>query len=145
MEATWILTAIIDIYFFIAACRIAFPLVRLKRASGRVSELPGAVIGYKGREYMPPPFLHRHSDEKIEIAYPVYSLQIYGENKEVTAHTKMLLAERKLHQKVTMLYDEKTGGIWCKDDLKEMKSTVKMQLIVIALLMIVVALTGLLP
>lgn len=139
MDATWILTAIIDIYFFIAACRIAFPLVRLKCASGRVSELPGAVIGYKEREYMP------HSGEKIEIAYPVYSLQIYGENKEVTAHTRMLLTERKLHQKVTMLYDEKTGGIWCKDDLEEMKSTIKMQLIVIAVLMIVVALTGLLP
>lgn len=139
MTAAWILTAIIVVYFFFAAYRIVLPLVRLKQASGRITELPGTVIGYKGEEEK------AYKGEKIVTAYPVYSLQICGEEKEVTAYTRMLVTERKENQKVTMLYDEKTGGVWCKDDLKIMRATVKKQLILIALLLIAVVGAGQLP
>lgn len=139
MKLEYAFTAILTVYVALILFRTVQPLVRLKRESENVREIPGKVAEHKGEETI------AAAGEKVKTAYPVYVCQIDGQEVRQTGYIRLAVTEREAGSGVTLIYEPRSRTICCKEDIPLMKKAAVKRTMFLLILYAVVAAVGFLP
>lgn len=133
---TWVLIAVVGLYFAVASYKIIAPIIRLYLAKGKTEIMMGKVVGHEGKEET------QIGNEKVLTAYPVYGYIEDGKERRFTGLIRMTVAERSEGKSVEVLYEPEKGNAWAKDDMAAVKKTAIQRLALMAVLMVTAIVMG---
>ncbi len=133
----WLLTFAVVVYATALSVKTGVPLLHFRKVKDRVIKVNGEIHSVYGEEVV------GRKNKKENSFYPIYSCVIDGKEKMLNGLVRYLgNPKESIGIKVTLLFDRKTGEIWCEKDLPLMKKQIFIRLIVMILLLGLMILTS---
>ena len=134
---SWMLTFTVVGYATVLSVKTGVPLLHYHKAKGRAEKIDGEISSFFGEECV------GKKNKKVNSFYPTYSCSIDGKKKVLNGFVRYIgKGEDNVGKKVILLYDSKTGELWCEQDLPLMKRQIVIRLLVTILLLGLMILTS---
>ena len=134
---TWFLVGVVVFYVGLMCIATAKPIRRYQKAKDRVRNVDAI-------------FDSAYGDEKTKIKgkfertyYPIYKASVNGKQYTLKSLVREVGDfESRIGEKVTLLFDDETGELWCEKDIPLMMKQIKTRLLTMAILVAMVIATG---
>lgn len=134
---TWFLVAVIAFYVVMMSVATAKPLVRYQKAKDRVRNVEAIFDSVYGEEKT------KTKGNVVRTYYPIYKATV---NEKYYTLKSMVREvgdyESRIGEKITLLFDDETGELWCEKDIPMMMKQIKTRLIVMIVMIVLVIVTG---
>ena len=134
---TWFLVGTVAFYAIMLNIQTMKPLLRFKKAEERVRKIDGSILSVYGEEKT------KSKGKMVQTFYPTYTATVDGKQFTLNGMVREVWEwEHRIGDKVTLLFDDVTGELWCEKDLPLMKKQIKTRMIAVVVLVALVIVTG---
>ena len=134
---TWFLVGAVVFYVGLMCIATARPIMRYQKAKDRVRNVEAIFDSAYGDEKT------KVKGKLVRTYYPIYKASV--NEKQYTLKSLVREVgdyESRIGEKITLLFDDETGELWCEKDLPLMKNQIKTRLLTMAIMVALVIVTS---
>lgn len=134
---TLLLVGVVAFYVAMMCITTAKPIIRYEKAKDRVRNVEAIFDSAYGDEKT------KIKGKLVRIYYPIYKASVNGNQYTLKSLVREVGDfENRIGEKITLLFDDETGELWCEKDIPLMMKQIKTRLLMMAILVALVIVTG---